>query len=232
MHMRSELCCDSLADVLSSPEPEILAGIAERHVALCIWERPVQPQVAVFLARFVESGAPLEVDAVVETGESVGDDPLLREQFCGHLSDPALALLLEDIGRLVELFRGASGMERVRVRLTRVVDAACAAFHVDSLPLRMLCTYHGDGMQWVPDDAACRRQLGIRGRSLRRANAAIVPDPARIETLPRWHAGIFKGRTHPEGGALALIHRSAPQCCERHPRIRLVLDVDGAGNGC
>jgi Protein of unknown function (DUF1826) len=34
-----------------------------------------------------------------------------------------------------------------RVRLTKVADDGCAAFHVDGLPLRVLCTYAGKGGQ-------------------------------------------------------------------------------------
>jgi hypothetical protein len=219
-------------DFITGTEPEILESIVEDCVSLCLWQRAPKPDVAAFLAEIVTLKIPLALDFIMEPGASAKVAPSVREQFGANLSEPAVDSLLSDVDRLIARFRAASGAPAIRVRLTRIVDAACAVFHTDTLSLRLLCTYHGDGTQWIPNEHANRKQLGLRGRSIGKANRAIAPDPSRIRTMPAWHVAIFKGRTFPGDGESALIHRSHPQCCEAHARIRLVLDIAGAGQGC
>jgi hypothetical protein len=143
--------------------------------------------------------------------------------------EPAAHWLLEDIVALGALFANAADCVQVRVRLCKVADHGCAAFHVDTLPARLLCTYAGRGMQWADEPHVRRAELGLRGRSAEAANAAIVPDAAEIRTMPTGAVAIFKGRLWrgSEGGGL--VHRSYPVCCGDHARLRLVIDPAGHG---
>lgn len=134
--------------------------------------------------------------------------------------------------QLVARFREISGSPAVRLRLERVADQGCAAFHADSLALRLLCTYHGPGTQWLEHDNLRRAELGLRGRSTAEANPAIVIDDTRIRTVPAWHVMIFKGRSWPGEEDNALVHRSFPVCCADQARIRLCLDVPSNYAGC
>ena len=174
------------ADFITGTEPEILESIVEDCVSLCLWERAPKPDVAAFLAEIVTLKIPLALDFIMEPGASAKVAPSVREQFGANLSEPAVDSLLSDVDRLIARFRAASGAPAIRVRLTRIVDAACAVFHTDTLSLRLLCTYHGDGTQWIPNEHANRKQLGLRGRSIGKANRAIAPDPSRIRTMPAW----------------------------------------------
>ena len=216
------------SDIRSGTRPDVLATIVQPGASLCLWDRAPQPDVSAFLAALVKCGAPLALDFIVEAGASVKVAPVVTARFSTQLADPALHALLDDLDRLIAIFRSLSGGTAVRVRFMRVVDAACALFHVDTLSVRLLCTYHGAGAQWVAKAHSQRKQLGLRGRNLRKANAAIVPDPAHIRTMPEWQVGVFKGRAFPGDPHSALIHRSHPQCCADHARIRLVLDLADA----
>lgn len=221
------------SDVRMGETCEVLSKILHPGISLSLWVRDKPPKVGHLLASLVASRIPLSLDAHVEDGQSIlsvwkayewmnsaslAIDPLVMEA--------AFAQFVADIDLLIARFRSISGSDRVRVRLSRVVDAACALFHVDTLTLRLLCTYHGAGTQWVPDALASRKQLGLRGRSMRKANSAIVRNAEDIQTMGEWHVGILKGRAFPGDSNSALIHRSHPQCCESHARLRLVLDTD------
>lgn len=211
-------------DFATGTDPSVLGQIPDADTALVIWEREPAPETTVLLRELVETRLPLALDVVLQPGDRFRATPEVTEQFGDSIASPALCSLLQDVDDLVARFRKVSGAATIRVRLSRVVDAACAVFHADTLRLRMICTYHGAGTQWVPDSAVHRNQLGLRGRSIHKANRSIVPDPSEIREMPPWHVAIFKGRSH-EHGRLALVHRSAPQCCEGHARIRLVLDL-------
>jgi hypothetical protein len=218
-----------LADCIRAATPDVFETIHEPGVALTLWERTPPQDVAKFLSTFVDSGAPLALDFKLGPGDSCKVHEAVRTHFGGHITAPELNVLFDDVDRLVTLFRAASESDAVRVRLHRVVDAACALFHADTLSMRLLCTYHGAGTEWVSNADADRAQLGSRGRTIRKANRAIVPDPNAIQAMQPWHVAIFKGRKYPGGEHIALIHRSAPQCCEDHARIRLVLDTSDSG---
>jgi len=132
--------------------------------------------------------------------------------------------LCADIEARVRDLADAADCGRVRVRLAVVRDAACAAFHVDTLRVRLLCTYHGEGMEWADEPDVNRSELGLRGRSIAETNAAIVPEPGQIQTLPTGAVAHFKGLLWPGNEGCGLVHRSAPSCCGEHPRLRLVID--------
>jgi hypothetical protein len=137
--------------------------------------------------------------------------------------------LCDDIAARAMDLADAADCGRVRVRLAVVRDAACAAFHVDTLRVRLLCTYHGEGMQWADEPDVNRSELGLRGRSIAETNAAIVPEPSQIRTVPAGAVAIFKGLLWPGNEGCGLVHRSAPSCCGEHPRLRLVIDPMDAG---
>lgn len=149
--------------------------------------------------------------------------------FSNAETDATAHWLLDDIATLAGDFADIAECAEVRVRLERVTDKGCAAFHIDTLPLRLLCTYAGHGMQWADEPYIRRPELGLRGRSTKEANAAIVPDAARIRTMCTGAVAIFKGRLWPGGEGRGLIHRSYPVCCIQHARLRLVIDPAGYG---
>ena len=98
----------------------------------------------------------------------------------------------------------------------------CQLFHADSLHMRMLCTYVGQGTEWVENHNARYDQLGSRGRTKEETNAAIVIDHDQIHTIQPWHVGIFTGRK--KSGISPLIHRSPSVLGAKEHRIFLCID--------
>ena len=210
---------------LQSRQPSVLAEIVRPGVSICLWEREPPREVAQFLANYVKSQASLELDFVLKPEDLAATSSVIAKIFGNSPTDLVLQDWLNDIDFLVKQFREIAACSPVRVRLLRVIDTACSVFHVDHLSLRLLCTYHGAGTQWVPASEAQAAQLGLRGRSIKQANEAIVPNPGSIRSLSPWHVALIKGSGFAGDPESALIHRSHPQCCADHARIRLVIDV-------
>ncbi len=133
---------------------------------------------------------------------------------------PARTRLAQDMASLAFLFARVSGLARVQVRLDAAVSEACPLFHVDSVPLRLLCTYVGAGTEWLADADADRDELGLQGRSITRANTAIRGD-AHVRRVPSGWVAICKGRRFGDATA-GVVHRSPDPAGV--PRLLLVID--------
>lgn len=200
----------------------VLSRIRERDINLALWNRTLPAEVADFCAALAAHPASFSLDVTGLAG------PALRQRlataFVGTAATPTPAWLLDDMGVLAAEFSAVARCAAVRIRLTKVADDGCAAFHVDTLPLRLICTYAGQGTQWADETDVRRNELGMRGRSVAEANATIVPDPARIRTMPTGAVAIMKGRLWPSLLHTGLVHRSHPVCCGEHARLRLAID--------
>lgn len=205
----------------------VLRRIRETGCDLTQWDRSLPAEVTAFCANLTARRGPLELDVTAEPGPALlaalaATAPFSRAEF--HA--PA-HWLLEDIAALATEFAALTDCSEVRARLTIVSDDGCAAFHVDTLPVRMLCTYAGRGTQWADEPDVRRAELGLRNRTTAEANAAIVPDAARIRTMPTGAVAIFKGRLWSGAEQHGFVHRSHPVCCGEHARLRLCLDSAG-----
>lgn len=210
---------------VSSPNAEVLHSIKSEGIQLAVWQRlPVVPaQAAVEALRSIPDRCLLDLRIQDFTGLS----SKLRSHFNFRSSSlqASLDALACDFQNLGALFSKITEQQHLRLRLERVQDDGCALFHVDTLPVRMVCTYAGPGTQWVEEDNLRRDQLGLRGRSVEEANAAIVIDPRKIHTAAAWQVLVFKGRLwEGHGFTDGLVHRSAPVRHPRDGRLRLTFD--------
>ena len=218
---------DELSRVEMDARRTVLRRIRRAGLNLALWQRSLPREVSAFGAAFIARRSPLELEVTAAPGPALLAALAAQSFFHAARHEPALHWLLDDLAELGTEFAAVTHGGDVRVRLSRVTDEACAVFHADTLPARLLCTYHGPGMQWVDAPDVCSAELGLRGRSIAAANAAIVPDPARIRTMSTGAVAIFKGRLWPGGTGRGLVHRSYPVCCPDHARLRLVIDPAG-----
>jgi len=131
----------------------------------------------------------------------------------------------DDIAELAAWFGALVRSVPLRVRLESIESDSCRLFHVDAARLRLLVTYSGFGTQWVYNDNACRAQMGLPGRSMAQANAAIVPRPQEIQALRPWWIAIQKGDAYPRNCGNAIVHRSPPLQAGGDRRLRLCIDL-------
>lgn len=203
--------------------PGVLREIGRDGINLAMWQREVSPGWRRALEAILQAREPLALD--LGTPDEAKLVCELR-RFLGPRAESSLQLLAGDMVDLVRIFLDLSGKRHCRLRLTRVEDDGCALFHADTLSLRLLCTYHGEGTQWLETSNVRRGELGAQGRTIPAANAAIVIDPAAIRSLSPGAVAVFKGRLYP--GAEPLVHRSAPLRHAFDRRIFLCLDLPEA----
>ena len=205
----------------------ILHCIRNAEINLALWERTLPAEAADFCAKLAVRSSALDLDLTGAPGSML---PLLAATalFTRAADDAPAHWLLEDIASLADEFGQLADCAEVRVRLTKVSDDGCAAFHVDNLLLRVLCTYAGKGAQWAAEADVRRAELGLCFCSAAEANAAIVPDAGSVRTMPTGAVAIFKGRLWPGAERRGLVHRSHPVCCGEHARLRLTIDPVGS----
>lgn len=205
-----------------------LEEIKQPDVNLVLWSRTLPPPVHHLGSLLQSSALSLRYDG---TAPAVADiQSALRLVVPEAEASPVVEWLARDVVDLSLFYAQIAGVHHPRVRLERVEDGCCVLFHEDSMELRLLCTYAGKGTEWVANEDVDRSQLGLQGRRVTEANAAIVPNPAAVRSMGTGPVALFKGSLYPDG-APALVHRSAPVSRPQEYRIRLCIDAT-AGCAC
>mgnify|MGYP001396298600 CR=1 FL=1 len=141
----------------------------------------------------------------------------VREDLRTDTLEPILDSLLQDLGASVHLRRllsvdvtpvlaaamSALGATSGLLRLEVVRDRSCPKWHVDRLRLRLGCTLHGAGTEYLPP--------------------GMDPDSAVATDLKHVPNSTFFAMAG-SGTGLGLWHRS-PHACDQHPRLFLALDL-------
>ncbi|MBS0559920.1 MAG: DUF1826 domain-containing protein [Proteobacteria bacterium] len=168
--------------VVACLSPTALLAVREPTVGMAFWRRPGRAG----LRPAIESA--LALPPFGEVAEGVPDEAahaLLRRM-------PAMMRPLRaELAMLGRLFATLSGDPVVRLRLEHVTDDACRQFHIDSVELRLLCTYAGVGTEWIAADGTSRRlSVGdvavLKGSKFPDTAPRILHRSPPVEHLPRW----------------------------------------------
>jgi hypothetical protein len=205
-----------------------LEEIKHPDVNLVLWSRALPPAVQLLGSALQSSALCLSYDGVAPAVSDI--QSALRLVVPQADASPVVEWLARDVVDLSLFYAQIAGVHHPRVRLERVEDGCCVLFHEDSMELRLLCTYAGEGTEWVANDEVDRSQMGLQGRRVMAANAAIVPNPASVRSMGTGPVALFKGSLFPDGTP-ALVHRSAPVSRQQEYRIRLCIDAT-AGCAC
>lgn len=138
---------------------------------------------------------------------------------------PVPGVLIRDMVELIEMLALVSGAPRAGVRLEELSSQMCPRFHVDRVPIRVVCSYRGPGTEWLPASGVNAAALG---RPL--PGALVDGDPARFPTAPVLRAEacdvvLLKGELWPDRDVATLpaVHRS-PALAAGESRLVLTLD--------
>jgi len=110
--------------------------------------------------------------------------------------------LYADFRRLAARFAMLAASPVVRMRLEHVVNDSCHKFHVDTVGLRLLCTYAGPGTEWIDP-------------------------PDKVRRMTTMEVAVFKGAAH-TGPGPRVLHRSPPLSAGTfvdHSRVVLCIDT-------
>ena len=134
----------------------------------------------------------------------------LERAFAAPSGSPGLTALGADVAMLGRAYARCAGEPVVDVRLERIEDGSCRAFHRDHVRLRLMTSYAGPGTEYVADadaDDALRLQGRHRGQ---------------VHSVPTGAVAWVRGSQSAAGEGL--VHRSPP--IDESGLVRLFLAVN------
>lgn len=131
---------------------------------------------------------------------------------------------LADIDYLASLYVDLLGCKSIGVRLEVLSQAMCPKFHVDKTGIRMLCTYQGQGTEWLDDTYAVRTKLGMVSINMEDSDSGLILDSKGIHRVDLFGVALLKGSLWQGNATCGIIHRS-PVVLDSKPRIMLAVDA-------
>jgi Protein of unknown function (DUF1826) len=196
-----------LSNAVSAGNAEVLRAIREDDVSIAISERNAPASIAAI---------PLTDIKNVRFQSALGGLPLALERAlddAGFSSGIGRNMLVTDILMLANRFAAVMDVGKIEIRLEHVTTNACKKFHADYVTARLICTYIGQGTQWLDDPEASSDVVDCH-----------CGGPHNIRQLATGDVALFKGRLW--SAEAPAIHRSPP--IEGTGEERLVLVINPA----
>jgi Protein of unknown function (DUF1826) len=216
----TQLCYESVGcSARLANSAGVFEQLFEEQVQLCIWRRAPDEILRAYLERSVRSGA-WERRMEVSVRE-----PSLDEKVRG-----LLAGFEEDLGRvrwatellcLIDLFAALSDTQRVGVRMVATPRCTCPRFHTDTGALRLLCTWVGEGQEWLAQEDGVATATGSMSVSNELSVAGRAHSGATVRRMDTFAVGVFKGEGWPGNRGRGAVHRSPRPA---HWRVWVALD--------
>lgn len=179
-----------------------LERIFEDDISVCIWRRPVDAAIEGYVSQ-LSMDKPVErllrLDAAAPWLDALLQDLPAR---------PGRDELLDDLLHLVELFSTISDSSRLVLRFTISRRALCPRFHSDGVSLRLICTWHGPGTEWLEHASVNRAYLGSGSAGLSDETSGLILRGAQIHRMRSFEVGLFKGEAYPNNAGRGAVHRS------------------------
>jgi hypothetical protein len=199
--------------------PELL-DIFEHGRQIKVIERSVNYNITQYLdavAPKLASGFKYEVSAGQATSSKLLADYVLPNQA-------GRDAFLADLDCLSDLYFGLIGCPQVGLRIEVLNTAMCPKFHVDKTGIRLLCTYQGQGTQWLDDEYADRTKLGMASGKLDDSQSGLILNPQAVQEVPAFAIALLKGSLWQGNHMHGIIHRS-PAVLGNQLRIMLAIDA-------
>jgi hypothetical protein len=127
-----------------------LVEIFDPRVQVCSWQRKIDPAIEAYLSQLHSIGEVQRLETLLPAHQPKLD---VLPEGSGRAS------LLEDLSLLREVVCELLSCTAVGLRLARVGHAMCPGWHVDQVGIRLVCTYQGQGTQWLDDQDVDRGDL-------------------------------------------------------------------------
>lgn len=197
-----------------------LALIYQPDVNLCVARRKLTPGIHGFVLRWLMGAPVFENEIRIGHGRPPVDQLLPKDLH----PLPGAEAWLSDVELLIGLFRDLFEPQALGLRLRTLDKAMCPRFHVDRVPVRLVCTYGGPGTEWLPETAVNRDKLGHAACGQADEESGLMLDPGAIHAMPTFAVGLLKGELWEGNQGHGAVHRS-PQPTPTQPR-RLLLTLD------
>lgn len=219
---------DCQPGVVFSDSAQSAEAIRRPDVSLWVWRRRRRENLDSYLAALA-TPEPLAIELVVDVPDRSNALGLALEEQ-GVLDCTERLCWVEDIAALIFLYARVMTVERVKVRLEEITRSSCPLFHVDTVDLRLLCTYRGAGTQWLSGSDVNVEELGLQGRTIEAASRAILRTGAPVRRLATGWPALVKGSAFRGSERNGLVHRSPPVRPSAFPRVVLRLDAEYGGS--
>lgn len=190
--------------------PECLPEIFRDDVNLVIWDRRPDPAWHPFVETFTQQAGELERFISLGSTDTAIDVLPQWARAIEGVDD-----WLKDVDGLVEMYRCLFEPEAIGLRLHVLKGTMCPRFHVDRVPVRLLCTYQGTGTEWLPESAVTRP-----GREGPLPEQQVAP--VRVRQLSAGSVSLLKGESWIGNEGKGVVHRSPPP--GEVPRLVVGLD--------
>ncbi len=200
-----------------SDHPSVFTDVYEEEINIAIWKRDVTADIEKFVDKFLQSHGDYQASLVVKP------DTVFNQLIESESEFINAQALCKDIAELVEMFCILFDLEQAGLRLTVLDHAMCPRFHVDKLPCRLVCTYHGEPTEWLPHNLVDRDKLGRGNNGLADEESGLFQSIKDIKQLQVGDVAILKGELWEGNAGAGLVHRS-PQMPTGRSRLLLTLD--------
>lgn len=196
-------------------DPEDLLKIDWGKTNLALLRRDPDPDITSFLKLLNVANFPdfNKVILVKELRNEINDH--FEEYFRWH--PKGYTLFVQDVGKLFFLFSKIVEEDPLRLVIKSVGDDACRKFHVDNYFLRLLCTYLGNGTEWLDE-------RNVNRRALLKSNEEIVKNPGKIHQMAPFEVGILKGEGRKVNAGKGIVHKSPKVSSTEYSRIIVRID--------
>lgn len=203
----------------SSADPGDLAEIYNPAITLAVWERQLSRHLDQEIRALLGQPCPVNLRCQLDA-----DETRIQQQLQGISGLDHWPLLTQELGKLAILFSSLFETSAIGLRVHTLDQAMCPRFHVDRVPVRLVCTYGGPGTEWLHDDAADRTRLGPGHGGHPDERSRLFQDPAAIMQIATGAVALMKGETWQDNAGRGLIHRS-PWLAPDQRRLIVTLDL-------
>lgn len=204
--------------VISDFNPLEALEIFEHGRQIKVINRPINAEISKYLA-----SANLSYGAkfILPAGQSFSSKLLASHALPNHAGRDAF---LADLDHLSELYADLMDCAQTGIRLEVLSGAMCPKFHVDRTGIRMLCTYQGQGTEWLEDAYASRAKLGMAAGNLSDSESGLILNTKGIQQVPLFSIALLKGSAWQGNHMHGIIHRSPP-VLDSNPRVLVAMDA-------
>ena len=192
-------------------QPTVLSDIYQEDINITIWRRQKQFSVKEFLAL----NPTFQKEMILTPQDALSR---ISESFDNNMTEVS-----EDIALLVEMFCYLFELKQAGMRLKVLDKAMCPKFHVDKVPCRLVTTYQGIAMQWLPHELVDQTKLGWGCNGLPDSESGLYQSESDIQQLDCGDVALIKGTLWKGNENAGLVHRS-PELIANEKRLILTLD--------
>ena len=188
---------------------DIFTHFFTEHINVCGWQRQLSESVYAYSGLLAEHQIKIVRAISPEAIFSVLNRLLPASQY--------KYAFIEDIHLLSDMMCCIFDCTSVGLRLTTLDHAMCPKFHTDKISGRLICTYMGEGTQWLQ-----KADDGLVSLHQSKAPHQKV-DGQGILRAKQGDVLLLKGDAWPKNEGKGAIHRSPPSSI-RQRRVLLTLD--------